>query len=275
MFDTPYQKYLKSTCSDVSRVHKGYFSIDKKTGRSVDSQLKRGSEFSDDISAYDLILKNKERLLSFDEPTRFIFSHSALREGWDNPNVFQICTLKHSDSNTAKRQEVGRGLRLCVNQDGNRMDVQSCGDSVHEINTLTVDDQTALRMAAFYPEWNCLIGQTVDKAEYKFQHNGKLYKTIPANHTFQADWVPGVGTESIYVRIDEAHDGTKYDPIPYDGNMASVRAEATATLLCRPPVQPMATVSEAFPSRVYRGSRKPSISVSLSRKLRASRLSST
>ena len=138
MFDTPYQKYLKSTCSDVSRVHKGYFSIDKKTGRSVDSQLKRGSEFSDDISAYDLILKNKERLLSFDEPTRFIFSHSALREGWDNPNVFQICTLKHSDSNTAKRQEVGRGLRLCVNQDGNRMDVQSCGDSVHEINTLTV-----------------------------------------------------------------------------------------------------------------------------------------
>ncbi len=110
----------------------------KKTGRSIDSQLRRGSEFSDDISAYDLILKNKERLLSFEEPTRFIFSHSALREGWDNPNVFQICTLKHSDSNTAKRQEVGRGLRLCVNQDGNRMDVQSCGDSVHDINTLTV-----------------------------------------------------------------------------------------------------------------------------------------
>ena len=136
--DTPYQKYLKSTCSEVSAVHKGYFSIDKKTGRSVDSQLKRGSEFSDDISAYDLILKNKERLLSFEEPTRFIFSHSALREGWDNPNVFQICTLKHSDSNTAKRQEVGRGLRLCVNQDGNRMDVQSCGDLIHDVNTLTV-----------------------------------------------------------------------------------------------------------------------------------------
>ena len=125
-------------CSDVSAVHKGYFSIDKKTGRSIDSQLKRGSEFSDDISAYDLILKNKERLLSFDEPTRFIFSHSALREGWDNPNVFQICTLKHSDSQTAKRQEVGRGLRLCVNQHGTRMDAESCGDSVHDINMLTV-----------------------------------------------------------------------------------------------------------------------------------------
>ena len=136
--NTPYQKYLKTICSDVSAVHKGYFSIDKKTGRSIDSQLKRGSEFSDDISAYDLILKNKERLLSFDEPTRFIFSHSALREGWDNPNVFQICTLKHSDSQTAKRQEVGRGLRLCVNADGNRMDYESCGETVHDINMLTV-----------------------------------------------------------------------------------------------------------------------------------------
>lgn len=138
LFDTPYQKYLRDMCSDVSAVHRGYFSIDKKTGHSVDSQLKRGSEFSDDISAYDLILRNKERLLSFEEPTRFIFSHSALREGWDNPNVFQICTLKHSDSQTAKRQEVGRGLRLCVNQAGNRMDAQSCGDKVHDINVLTV-----------------------------------------------------------------------------------------------------------------------------------------
>ena len=137
VLDTPYQRYLKSMCSDVSAVHKGYFSIDKK-GHAIDSKLKRGSEFSDDISAYDLILKNKERLLSFEEPTRFIFSHSALREGWDNPNVFQICTLKHSDSNTAKRQEVGRGLRLCVNQNGNRMDLESCGETVHDVNTLTV-----------------------------------------------------------------------------------------------------------------------------------------
>ena len=112
--------------------------LNTSRSRSIDSQTKRGSEFSDDISAYDLILKNKERLLSFGEPTRFIFSHSALREGWDNPNVFQICTLKHSDSQTAKRQEVGRGLRLCVNQNGNRMDLESCGDSVHDINMLTV-----------------------------------------------------------------------------------------------------------------------------------------
>ena len=136
VFDTPYQKYLKSI--EAHDTHKGYFSIDKK-GHAVDSEVKRGSDISDDISAYDLILKNKERLLSFEEPTRFIFSHSALREGWDNPNVFQICTLKHSDSTTTKRQEVGRGLRLCVNQDGIRMDEQSVGlQMVHKINKLTV-----------------------------------------------------------------------------------------------------------------------------------------
>ncbi len=136
IFDTPYQKYLKDI--DAKDTHKGYFSIDKK-GHAVNSELKKGSDISDDISAYDLILKNKERLLSFDEPTRFIFSHSALREGWDNPNVFQICTLKHSDSTTGKRQEVGRGLRLCVDQNGYRMDEQSLGvNRVHKINKLTV-----------------------------------------------------------------------------------------------------------------------------------------
>ena len=137
MLNPAYLSYLDGI--SAADTHKGYFSIDKKTGRAVDSTLKRGSEFSDDISAYDLILKNKERLLSFEEPTRFIFSHSALREGWDNPNVFQICTLKHGgDSSTQKRQEVGRGLRLCVNQAGNRMDAETCGDNVQVINTLTV-----------------------------------------------------------------------------------------------------------------------------------------
>ena len=89
-----------------------------------------------------------------------------------------------------------------------------------QINSLTVDDQTAVRMTAFYPEWADLIGKTVDKAEYKFQYNGKLYKTVPSTHTFQADWVPGTGTESLYTRIDETHIGDQYDPIPYDGNMA-------------------------------------------------------
>ena len=138
LFGTEYGYYLKKVAEEVSAVHKGYFSIDKKTNRSVDCKLKRGEEFSSDESTYDLILKNKERLLSFSEPTRFIFSHSALREGWDNPNVFQICTLKHSNSTTSKRQEVGRGMRLCVNQEGNRMDESVCGERVHDVNLLTV-----------------------------------------------------------------------------------------------------------------------------------------
>ncbi len=136
MFNTPYEQYLRDI--EVDQTHTGYFSIDKK-GRKVDSTTKRGSDESDDISAYDLILKDKERLLSFRNPVRFIFSHSALREGWDNPNVFQICTLKHGGSSpTQKRQEVGRGLRLCVNQQGDRMDADILGGQVQQINQLTV-----------------------------------------------------------------------------------------------------------------------------------------
>lgn len=135
--DTPYQKYLREMCSDVHKVHNGYFSIDKK-GHFVDSKLERGSDETNDISAFDLIMKNKERLLSFEEPTRFIFSHSALREGWDNPNIFQICTLKHSNNDVAQRQEVGRGLRICVDKDGNRMDKELLGAEVFNVNMLTV-----------------------------------------------------------------------------------------------------------------------------------------
>ena len=89
-----------------------------------------------------------------------------------------------------------------------------------QINSLTVDDNIALRMREFYPDWEDMIGQTVEKAGFRFKHDGNLYKTIPANHTFQADWVPGVGTESLYTLIDETHAGTLDDPIPYNGNMA-------------------------------------------------------
>lgn len=136
LFNTPYEQYLRGI--DVHSTHAGYFSIDKK-GRKVDSSLKRGTDISDDESAYDLILKDKEKLLSLENPVRFIFSHSALREGWDNPNVFQICTLKHGgDSSTNKRQEVGRGLRICVNQAGDRMDESILGEEVQEVNKLTV-----------------------------------------------------------------------------------------------------------------------------------------
>ena len=136
IFDEDYNKYLLRFTPQ--EVHRGYFSIDKKTNRVTDGKIEKKTGMSDDISAYDLILKNKERLLSFEEPTRFIFSHSALREGWDNPNVFQICTLRHSNSTTAKRQEVGRGLRICVDRNGTRMDAELLGEDVHEVNRLTV-----------------------------------------------------------------------------------------------------------------------------------------
>ena len=135
MFDPDYMSYLGSISAHAT--HAGYFSIDKK-GRSVNSEVKRGSDQSDDISAYDLILKNKERLLSLDEPVRFIFSHSALREGWDNPNVFQICSLRQSNSVSQKRQEVGRGLRLCVDRYGVRQDNDALPEEVHKVNRLTV-----------------------------------------------------------------------------------------------------------------------------------------
>ena len=136
LWDEDYNEYLRQFTPQ--EVHRGYFSIDKKTNRVTDGKIEKKTGLSDDISAYDLILKNKERLLSFEEPTRFIFSHSALREGWDNPNVFQICTLRHSNSATAKRQEVGRGLRICVDKNGIRMDRELLGEDVHEVNKLTV-----------------------------------------------------------------------------------------------------------------------------------------
>ena len=134
--ETPYIKYLKGISAE--KTHSGYFSIDKKSKRLADPTVAARGEnagLSDDVDAYDLILKDKERLLSFAEPVRFIFSHSALREGWDNPNVFVICALKHSDNTISRRQEVGRGLRLSVNQSGDRMDHPA---TVHDVNVLTV-----------------------------------------------------------------------------------------------------------------------------------------
>lgn len=143
MGEDDYMKYLSAISAD--KTHAGYFSIDKK-GKMIDSKANEKREnskekMSNDVDAYDLIMKNKELLLDRNpkkSPVRFIFSHSALREGWDNPNVFQICTLKQSSSDVRKRQEVGRGLRLCVNQDGERMDTNVLGNDVHNVNVLTV-----------------------------------------------------------------------------------------------------------------------------------------
>lgn len=154
MFEEEYEDIIKNLQLDTSEndyaeyikfipaksTHAGYFSIDKK-GKMIDSKVSAKETTTDDVDAYDLIMKNKELLLDRDpnkSPVRFIFSHSALREGWDNPNVFQICTLKQSTSETRKRQEVGRGLRLCVNQNGERMDSNVLGSDVHNVNVLTV-----------------------------------------------------------------------------------------------------------------------------------------
>ncbi len=134
--DQDYRAFLER--NQPNKIHAGYFSIDKK-GHVVDSKINRGEDESADVDAYDLIMKDKERLLSFEEPVRFIFSHSALREGWDNPNVFQICTLRTSNSDIKKRQEIGRGLRLSVNENGERMDAEILGShNVQDINSLTV-----------------------------------------------------------------------------------------------------------------------------------------
>ncbi len=134
--DPEYIAYLKRFTAE--QVHNGYFSKDKKGHFKQPSATELRNESSNDAEAYDLIMRDKERLLSFDEPTRFIFSHSALKEGWDNPNVFQICTLKDSDNTTKKRQEVGRGMRLCVNKEGDRQDESVLHGGVFEVNALTI-----------------------------------------------------------------------------------------------------------------------------------------
>lgn len=174
IWDEEYNEYLRRF--SAQEVHRGYFSIDKKTNRMIDGKVEKKTGLSDDISAYDLILKNKERLLSFDEPTRFIFSHSALREGWDNPNVFQICTLRHSNSTTAKRQEVGRGLRICVDKNGTRMDAELLGDDVHEVNQLTViaNESYADFTSALQRETREVLRERATKATIDYFKNKKI-----------------------------------------------------------------------------------------------------
>lgn len=233
VFDTPYDAYLRRF--RPCETHKGYFSIDKK-GRTVNSETKRGSDISDDISAYDLILKNKERLLSFEEPTRFIFSHSALREGWDNPNVFQICTLRHSNSTTAKRQEVGRGLRICVDKNGIRQDKELLGEDVHEVNQLTViaNESYADFTSALQRETREALRDRVTAASQDYFF-GKIVKdkegvqrkiTLPEaslilGYLYQNDYITDAGnlTAQYYKDADEnvlASLPSKLEPIAED-----------------------------------------------------------
>jgi type III restriction enzyme len=128
-----------------------------------------------DVDAYDLILRDKARLLSFDEPVRFIFSHSALREGWDNPNVFVICTLKHSDNTVSRRQEVGRGMRLSVNQNGDRIDDPAI---VHQVNVLTVVANESYKnfVAGLQKDISAALSDRPKQANQEYFTN-KVFKT--------------------------------------------------------------------------------------------------
>lgn len=172
--DSAYNQYLRGIAT--ARTHEGYFSIDKKSKRLVNPETAARSSESDDVDAYDLILKNKKRLLQFDEPVRFLFSHSALREGWDNPNVFVIGMLKHSDNTVSRRQEVGRGLRLSVNQHGDRMDDPA---TVHDVNVLTVVASESYKdfVAGLQKDIAAALSARPQKADEAY-FAGKVLKTV-------------------------------------------------------------------------------------------------
>lgn len=186
-----YKKYLDGI--PVEQTHNGYFSIDKKSKRLVDPKMtvtekKRGE--ANDVDAYDLILKDKERLLAFDEPTRFIFSHSALREGWDNPNVFVICTLKHSDNTISRRQEVGRGLRIAVNQLGDRQDDPA---TVHQTNVLTVVASESYKefVTALQRDMSDSLSERPRVADVKY-FTGKMLQTPEGFVEVTSDMAEGI-----------------------------------------------------------------------------------
>ena len=183
-----YRQYLDSIAT--ARTHNGYFAIDKKTQRLKDPSFKKTTLESDDVDAYDLILKDKERLLSFDEQTRFIFSHSALREGWDNPNVFIMCMLKRSDNTISRRQEVGRGLRLSVNQHGDRMDNPA---TVHDINVLTVVANESYR--DFVTNLQTEISESLSARPRKADEayfTGKIITTVSGTLEINQDMAVGI-----------------------------------------------------------------------------------
>lgn len=164
------EKYGDYISTDPTAVHDGYFAQDGK-GRIKNSS----GTTNDDETTYQLIMKDKERLLSFDEPIRFIFSHSALKEGWDNPNVFQVCTLVETKDTMTKRQKIGRGLRICVNQNGERV-------LEPKYNTLSVIANES------YKEFASTLQKELESDNFKFgiiepisftgiavkQHDGKL-----------------------------------------------------------------------------------------------------
>lgn len=229
--ETPYIKYLKGITAE--KTHRGYFSIDKKTKRDVDPSIAKTGEnkgLSDDVDAYDLILRKKEQLLKFEEPVRFIFSHSALREGWDNPNVFVICFLKHPDYNNevTRRQEVGRGLRLSVNQNGDRVDHPAI---VHDVNVLTVVASESFK--AFVTALQKDISDSLStrpKVASEAYFTGKMLKTSSGN----VEVTPQLAKQ-IYKYLlkndysdDNDHITSTYHEAKRDGTLATLPPELQA-----------------------------------------------
>jgi type III restriction enzyme len=224
--ETPYIKYLKDIPAD--KTHSGYFSIDKKSKRLADPTVAARGEnagLSDDVDAYDLILKDKERLLSLTEPVRFIFSHSALREGWDNPNVFVICALKHSDNTISRRQEVGRGLRLSVNQNGDRMDHPA---TVHDVNVLTVVASESYKdfVAALQKDISDSLSERPRVADRAF-FTGKMVTTATGSVTVTADQATDIEFYLIQNGyVDKKRNITeKYYQAKKDGTLAALPDE--------------------------------------------------
>lgn len=219
-----WRKYLEGI--EAAKTHAGYFSIDKKTKRLTDPDVEARGEnagLSNDVDAYDLILKDKERLLSFSEPVRFIFSHSALREGWDNPNVFVMCMLKHSDNTISRRQEVGRGLRLSVNQNGDRMDHPA---TVHEINILTVVASESYKdfVGGLQKEISDSLSARPRKANEEY-FTGKVIPTADGG-TLEITPAMAKAIERYLVKNDYTDDGDKitdaYHKAKEEGTLAAL-----------------------------------------------------
>ncbi len=192
LFETEYKKLIAKDFPEFLKleanlVHKGYF-----------SRMKQAQSIERDEEAYDLIMKDKEILLSLDNPVEFIFSHSALREGWDNPNVFNICTLSYATSEIRKRQEIGRGLRLPVNQDGERLQNR-------EINLLTVVTNESYReyVDKLQVEFREETGEEAPPIENKRERAKiKLKEDIVRSDLFRRLWVKISRKAKYLVDID-------------------------------------------------------------------------
>nr|WP_265286024.1 hypothetical protein [Verminephrobacter eiseniae] len=249
--ETPYIKYLKGIPAE--KTHSGYFSIDKRTKRLADPAVAARGEnagLSDDVDAYDLILKDKERLLSFAEPVRFIFSHSALREGWDNPNVFVICALKHSDNTVSRRQEVGRGLRLSVNQHGDRMDHTAI---VHDVNVLTVVASESYKdfVAALQKDISESLSARPKVADEEF-FTGKVLKTAAGDVAVTPQLAKQI--YKYLLKNDYTDDADRITGIYHDAKKAETLAELP------PELKPYATQVYQLIDSVFSTSQLPDIS---------------